>query len=471
VLEALDPLIGKLRDLADTIAGMETEKVTQLVYGLLGLAALGPTLSIVGNIIKLFSILRFAILGFGAMAATALAPVLTALLPFVPQIALIVGAVTLMALAWNSNFLGIRDRTAAFVAEWKQHTSAISDAWNNVKAAFSNAGGENSIAGWIGGILRSVDHLLGVLGGTLIESTLAAFGTSTAQALANVGAAWNNGMAAIKGYISAGWAGLVAIWNNGVATIKQQAQDVWNKIGAGAKAAFTLALTSVASFGAGIVSALMSAVTGVLAFGAAMRSAFASAINSAIASVRTFGSSIQAAFNSAITAARSAASSIVSAFARNWSSIGSSIASGIAGGIRAGIGAITSAAASAANAALSAAKSALGIKSPSTVMDRQVGYMIPAGVAGGIYRGMGLITSAMGSIYTATKMGAYNLSANVAGSMQMQTAPAMAGAGGGGINIEITNNFNGPVTDDQVEQVRSANTESISKALRARGLI
>lgn len=474
VLDALQPVIDKLKDLSDTIAGMETEKVTQIVYGLLGLAALGPAVSVLGSVVRMFTFLRSGVMLAGAafgLLGPYLAPALSLLLRFLPVIGWIMAAVTLLAVAWNSNFLGIQDRTAAFVARWQQSTGAISEAWGRVKAAFASFDLSKSIGGWLSSVGTALSEFGGTVIGVFIESVMAAFGTSTAQLFASMGAAWNSGIASLKGMVSAAWAGIVSIWNNGVNTIKAQASQLWNGIGQGAKNAFMLALTTVSSFGTAVVSALMAAVTGVMAFGSAMRSAFTSAINSAIASVRTFGSSISSAFTSAITAARNAASSIVSAFARNWSSIGSNIASGIAGGIRAGIGAITSAAASAANAALSAAKSALGIKSPSSVMDRQVGYMIPAGVAGGIYRGLGLITRAMGSIYSAAKMDAYNLSANVAGSMQMQNAPVLAGGAGGGFVINIENNFAGSVDDATIQQVEQANSSSITKALRSRGLI
>ena len=89
-------------------------------------------------------------------------------------------------------------------------------------------------------------------------------------------------------------------------------------------------------------------------------------------------------------------SSVVSAFAKqDWLSIGANIISGVAKGILNGLGTIIDAAKEAALSAFKAAKNALGIKSPSKVMQTEVGKWIPEGIAVGIEKNASAVTDAM----------------------------------------------------------------------------
>lgn len=100
--------------------------------------------------------------------------------------------------------------------------------------------------------------------------------------------------------------------------------------------------------------------------------------------------------DSAARAAVSAASSVLTNSA--GSSIGYNFAQGIANGIRAGSSVIRAAARSAAQSALSAAKSSLGIHSPSTVAEREIGWMWDAGLAKGVLGKVQLIEKAAGDV-------------------------------------------------------------------------
>ena len=72
----------------------------------------------------------------------------------------------------------------------------------------------------------------------------------------------------------------------------------------------------------------------------------------------------------------------------NWGQVGRNILEGIANGIKNSISLITTAAKNAANAALNAAKGFLGIKSPSSVFEMQVGWQMAAGAAAGWEQGL-----------------------------------------------------------------------------------
>lgn len=481
VLDALEPVIGSLRTLADTIAGMKTENVTRLVYALLGLAALGPTLSIISSIVSTFrglwsvALLAWSglqlvgsafsflsqlliplsvrLLAFGGTLSgiaeaigagfvTVISGIATALLSLSWPLLLLLAAVAALAVAWTANWGNIRERTANAVNAIKPHLSTLKALLMEVATPMT--GGDT-----LGGRLRTWRDLIVELGATardainsfagfdLVGQTISAAGAMISGAVAQWQAMFNNARSSIAGFFASVQASSFAFGQ---------------------------------SIGAAFRSADQAVSQALLSMANTVRSALIGAFNAALSAVRSFGSGMASAFNAAVSAARSAVASIRAAFQVNWSSIGSSIASGIASGIRAGVGVIASAATSAASAALSAAKSALGIQSPSRVMRDQVGLQIPAGVALGIYNGMNQVTQAMGSLYTNMNLAPYALTANVAGGAA--GAPyALAGSGGGGIVVNIENTFNGPVDQATVQQVKEANTTSISDALRRRGLL
>lgn len=94
--------------------------------------------------------------------------------------------------------------------------------------------------------------------------------------------------------------------------------------------------------------------------------------------------------------AKSAASRMLSAFrAVSWGSVGTHIISGIVRGIAGAAGKLFSAMKNLASKALSAAKKVLGINSPSRVFAAEVGRWIPAGIAVGVTKNSGMLSSVM----------------------------------------------------------------------------
>ena len=90
-----------------------------------------------------------------------------------------------------------------------------------------------------------------------------------------------------------------------------------------------------------------------------------------------------------ITSIKDAFSSI------DWGSIGKNIISGIANGLAGAAGAIVTAAKDAAKKALDAAKDFLGIHSPSRTFEREVGAMIPPGMANGVTKNIAPLSRAI----------------------------------------------------------------------------
>lgn len=107
----------------------------------------------------------------------------------------------------------------------------------------------------------------------------------------------------------------------------------------------------------------------------------------------------QSAAQSTASAVNEATKSVLSYSA--GSSIGYQFDAGIAAGIRQGASTISSAARSAARSALSAAKTTLGIHSPSSVAEKEVGWMYDAGIAEGVLGKIGLIQSAAKKVTSA----------------------------------------------------------------------
>ncbi len=102
----------------------------------------------------------------------------------------------------------------------------------------------------------------------------------------------------------------------------------------------------------------------------------------------------------AIPTVVSAAGQIISDFKNkfsqtDWLSLGRNIIDGIIAGIRNAMGALGGAIRDVADSAISAAKNALGIHSPSALFRDEIGRQIPAGMALGIEKNMGLVDGAL----------------------------------------------------------------------------
>ena len=167
VLEALDPMIGRLRSLADTISGMSTENVTRLMYALIGLAALGPTLSLIGSLISVFYGLRAATMLLGTALGSLLGP-----------IGWVILGIIALWYAWQNNWGNIQGRTASAVEAIRGHLAPMGDALNDATTAAGNLWTAFQ-SGDISGTLAAVDRLvLSILnlGGQVVLTAIDAVG-------------------------------------------------------------------------------------------------------------------------------------------------------------------------------------------------------------------------------------------------------------------------------------------------------
>lgn len=154
----------------------------------------------------------------------------------------------------------------------------------------------------------------------------------------------------------------------------------------------TSALTRLTAWGANIVrnskTYSANAVNSAKAAFSALPGGVQTHLTSTLSRVHGWGSQMASSGRAAANACVSAVKGAVSSLPGAMHGIGNNIASGLANGIRAGISWVTDAAKDIANRALNAAKSALGIKSPSRVFEKEVGRFIPPGIGRGIRRAM-----------------------------------------------------------------------------------
>jgi len=218
------------------------------------------------------------------------------------------------------------------------------------------------------GIVAAIGPLLMIIG-TLITSF-----TAIMPVLATVGAGIGGLLLPIGAAIAV-IALLAAAWKNNWGGIRDTAAAVWS---------------AIQSVFAAFKSAFEGDWTG---FGENLRAAwdtiwnlisgrFEGAKETLLGIVRTIINTIKAIFSGEV----------------DWGAVGTNIIQGIANGITAAISWVKDAARRAAQAALDAAKGFLGIQSPSSVFEQEVGWQIGAGVEAGIDKSMSLVKGALAGL-------------------------------------------------------------------------
>ncbi|MBQ4514387.1 MAG: phage tail tape measure protein [Anaerolineaceae bacterium] len=131
ILEAIQPLIEKIRTFAQ-----EHPTATKVIIGFgLALGAIGSVITTLLPLITLIS-------GAGGLAAigTALGGVMTAALPVIGVVALVVAAFLALKWAIENNFLGLGDRFEELKQTLGTVKEAVSGYWSEIKAEYENNG-------------------------------------------------------------------------------------------------------------------------------------------------------------------------------------------------------------------------------------------------------------------------------------------------------------------------------------------
>lgn len=194
----------------------------------------------------------------------------------------------------------------------------------------------------------------------------------------------------------------------------QNAATAWNLVSEGFQIAWPYIQTVLNSIYS-LVTIVFTALTGIFTAASQLISGdYAGAWTTLSTTVQTAVSSIWTWIQDTFSKVDTFLGEIGAKFAE----IGSQIVAGIASGISSGADKIKQAALDAANSAYEAMKKALGIASPSKLMADSIGLPISQGVAAGIIKGSGYVSSAAGMVVQAgtssTVNNYYQLSATYA---------------------------------------------------------
>ncbi len=318
VLERLDPLIGFVERGIMAFTSLDP-KIQLVIIGAVGLVtAIGPLLLIIGAMVTGFGVVSAAL-------ATVSAPII-----------LLVGALGLLAVAFATNFGGIRQQAQAFVdflvPLFQQALGLLLSLWDTHSAA----------------ILQVAEGLW-----AFVTGLVNLFVQNYSQSIQAVTAA------------------VMQFWEQHGATLTAVATTLWNGI--------SNTIGAVIAILQALIDAGLAAIEGDWrAFGENLRLA-----------VDRLWEGIKGIFSTAATALVQLVSGLtgqmVNTFAEvDWPGVGRAIVEGIASGISAAVGFVADAARRAAQAALSAAKGFLEIRSPARKPREEVGKQFGAGVALGI---------------------------------------------------------------------------------------
>ena len=304
-------------------------------------AAIGPLVTIIGGVITAFGAIAGVVGGLSAGV----------LLPFIAIIAAIGAAVALLALAWKNNWGGIQEKTQAVidwiknkikifidsVTDWwdtyGEDVIAVASAmWESVKTTYTNA--FNFVKTKVTDFIAAVKKWWGEHGDGIIAKAVATW--NTIKAVINVALTF------IRLIQQAFHLAVIGDWEGFGAKLREIWNLAWSLIRAAMVAASTALVRTVTNLSAKIVRGMID------------------------------------------LSAR-----IVRAFINiNWYNVGVQIIQGIGNGMIAASQGLTNTAAGIVNGVLGTMKGFLGIKSPSKVMEDEVGKNIALGVMVGIDKNM-----------------------------------------------------------------------------------
>lgn len=366
-------------------------------------AVLAPVMEMVSQFVSWQDVLVAVGLVVASVVVPALVSVVAAIAPVIAAGAALVLAVAALRNAWESNFLGIRDRTQqvfafvqAFIPQvmtfvrqflmrtltflqnfWIQHGATIMATvlkmWNMLR--------NTTIS-----VATNVRNFII----TTLNNLQAFWNQHGAEVMYIVRGMWNiirsvtsTILNAVVSLITFNLAALQQHWQNHSDTVRTLLKKAWDAI----KLLVETALTIITS----IISAFIAATQGDWRkFGEEIRDIWDAEWKLIASILRTAKDILIGLWDLAkqemIRRAEQTTTGIKSAFDIDWGAVGHGIADGIADGISAGADAIKDAARAAARAALEAAKGFLGIDSPSKVFAEAVGRPSMQGMALGMLR-------------------------------------------------------------------------------------
>lgn len=365
--------------------GMTETAANNLATGFINLvtqisAFLEPIITAVTQFVSWQDVLMALGVAIAAVVLPALYAIVTAVAPVIAVGALLIGAIALLRNAWEQNWGGIQEKTAAAVAFiqnaiavglafiqefWAQHgefiTAVLVNMWNNLVFVVSTA--VAIISAVITAVLTGIQEFWAANG----EAILA----KAQEVWAAIQTAVSTAITTIETTIITVATALQTFWAAHGELILATAQRIWTTIQEYISGVWTVIQSLFAAFKAAFEGDWEG-------FGENLRLAWEAAWQTVMDYLENLWSIV------APILAEFVFSAIEYLAEVDWGGVGSGIVQGIANGLSAAGHFLVDAAVSAAQAALDAAKGFLGIESPSTVAADEIGKPFTEGLAQGV---------------------------------------------------------------------------------------
>lgn len=355
LLPYLEPFVQKISEVVEKIGQFASEnpKLTAAILGTVG--AIGALLLVLGPLLMLGGTILGGIALAGSAAAVlgvSVSMLSGVFLGVIAAIVAVIAAGMLIITHWDQIKATAQSLWQSIQARWEQIKASTAEAWNNVMTTVSN-------------IWNSIK--------TACTNTFNSIKTTVVNIWNNIKSTTSSVWNSIKSSVSSIWNSIKSLASSVFNAIKNVITTIWNAV----KSTTTSVWNSIKSTTTSIWNSIKSTITSIL-------NAIKSAVSSGMNAVKSTMVNI-------MNSAKSALSGMVGAF----TSVGRNIIQGVANGIRSGVSSVINAAVNAAKSALNAAKNALGIHSPSRVMEREVGRFIPDGLALGITANLSSVKNAV----------------------------------------------------------------------------
>ena len=253
LLPVLEPIVAKIQEVVENVSKwiQENPKLAQAILIVVG--AVGALLAIAGPIVMAIGMASVAMAGF-SMASL---PVIGTIAAIVAGITLLVAAIALIAVNWDS----IKAKT---IEVWNNIKTFCINTWNSLKASASAIwnGIKTGIVNIVQGIVNGIKNYLNMIKAfwsavwNAIKAVASAVWNGIKTAILTVASAIKTGITTYFNAVKSFW---TSVWN----AIKSIATSVWNGIKSVIKGACNAVKSTVSNVFNGLKNTVKGALDGV----------------------------------------------------------------------------------------------------------------------------------------------------------------------------------------------------------------